>query len=249
MNNRQFQKAFFSRVGELQAFREVFEHLPDLYFFVKDRQGRMVSASSTILARLGLASEDDFIGTTDHDVYPQHLADAYVADDAQVFRTGAPLINRLEAWFDESRRLNWCVTTKIPVRDSRGVIIGLLGVSRPDAGRNSLQAATEATAAIDYLRKNAHRAVGNDELAAELGVSERTLNRKIRDAFQISPYELSLRIRIQKAAEKLLLTDDDIAAIALGHGFSDQSTFTQHFRKRMGATPKKFRDRHSTAKP
>jgi PAS domain S-box-containing protein len=246
MNKRHFQKAFFSRIGELQAFRELFEHLPDLYFFVKDRQGRMVAASSTILDRLGVKSEDDLIGTTDHDVYPRHLADAYVADDSKVFRSGAPLVNRLEVWFDESRRLNWCVTTKVPVRDRQGAIIGLVGVSRPDAGRNSLQAANEATAAVDFLRKNAHRAVGNVELAEQLEISARTLNRKIQEAFGVSPYELSLRIRIQKAAERLLLSDDDIATIALSHGFSDQSTFTQHFRKRMGATPKKFRDRHST---
>ena len=72
------------------------------------------------------------------------------------------------------------------------------------------------------------------------------LNRRIDEAFGISPCELTLRVRIQKAAEARLLSRDDVAAIALAHGFCDQSAFTHHFRKRMGTTPKQFRLRHAS---
>ena len=78
------------------AFLCIFEHLPEVYFFVKDRAGRMMAASPTILNRLGLKREADLIGATDHELYPAHLADAYTKDDAEVFRTGKPLVNRLE---------------------------------------------------------------------------------------------------------------------------------------------------------
>ena len=67
---------------------------------------------------------------------------------------------------------------------------------------------------------------------------------RIRQSLGITRYELMLRIRVQKAAEALVETSESIIEIALAHGFCDQSTFTQHFRKRMGMTPREFRVRH-----
>ena len=244
MSHNRLQSEFFANMADPQAFRCIFEHLPEVYFFVKDISGRMIAASPTILSRLGLKRETDFIGRTDHDVFPRHLADAYTADDAIVFQTGKPLVNRLEIWFNESRTLDWCVTTKVPLRGHDGAIIGLMGVTRRDSGRSAMQSATEAARAVEHLRTSTDRTVSPAELARHLAISERTLHRKIQEAFGISPYELALRIRIQQAAETLLLTQDDITTIALAHGFCDQSAFTHHFRKRMGTTPKQFRLRH-----
>jgi len=248
MTPRRLQREFFARMADPAALREIFEHLPDVYFFVKNTAGCMIAASSAILNRLGMKSEADFIGRTDHEVYPRQLADAYTADDAQVFRSGRPLINRLEIWFDEARNPEWCVTTKVPLRDRDGKVIGLMGITRRDQGRTALQPAGEAARAVEFLRRHSGRTVTAAELAKHLAVSERTLHRKINEAFGISPYELTLRVRIQKAAEALVLTRDDIAGIALAHGFCDQSAFTHHFRRRMGTTPKQFRLRHA-AKP
>jgi transcriptional regulator GlxA family with amidase domain len=64
------------------------------------------------------------------------------------------------------------------------------------------------------------------------------------DPVGVTPYELTLRIRVQKAGEALIESDDKVASIAHAHGFCNQSTFTQHFRTRTGMTPKQFRVRH-----
>lgn len=239
------QREFFSRMADPQAFRHIFRHLPDVYFFVKAANGRMIAASPTILSRLGFRSEAEFIGKTDHEVFPKHLADAYTADDALVLRTGRPLVDRLEIWYDESRRLDWCVTTKVPLQGRDGAVIGLMGITRRDQERSGLRPATDASRAVEYLRTHAARAVPTAELARHLGLSQRTLHRKVQEAFGVPPYELALRIRIQKAAEALLLTTRaDIAHTALAHGFCDQSAFTHHFRRRMGTTPRQFQLRH-----
>ena len=131
------------------------------------------------------------------------------------------------------------------MRGHAGSIIGLMGKTRRDHGRAALQPATEAAGAVEYLRKQAHRSVSTKELAKQLGLTVQTLNRKINESFGISPYELNLRVRIQQAAETLLVSSEDITSIALYHGFCDQSAFTHHFRKRMGITPKQFRLRHA----
>ncbi|OYP28368.1 helix-turn-helix domain-containing protein [Rhodopirellula sp. MGV] len=244
-----FQKRFFDSLADSGAIRGIFDHLPGVYFFVKDRDGRLISASAMILERLGMKDESEFIGKVDEQVYPPQLAAAYRADDEWVFRTGKPLVNRLEVWLDEDRRPDWCVTTKVPLFGKKTAskpapIVGLMGISRRDLDREVLRPVNEATQAVNYLRTRLDRIVSADELAEGIGTSVRTLNRKINDTFGIPPYELMLRMRIQSAAESLLRSDEEICHVAVNHGFCDQSTFTQHFRKRMGMTPRQFRMAH-----
>jgi AraC-like DNA-binding protein len=246
MSANQIQNHFFAQLVNPQDIRTIFEYLPDIYFFIKDRQSRLIAASSTILQRLGMKSEKEFVGKLDTEVFPLEVAKAYQADDQLVFRTGKPLIKRLELWYDETRTLDWCVTTKVPLRGCKGEIIGLMGITRRDPGKGHQHAQNEAVKAAAYLRKNTHRVLSTKELAVAISVSERTLHRKIRETFDVSPYELILRTRIQAAAEELLKSTSSIVEVALKHGFCDQSTFTQHFRKRMGTTPKRFRMRHLT---
>ncbi len=246
MNQIHLQTQFFSQLSDPRAIIGIFEHLPEIYFFIKDRKGQIIAASNTILNRLGMTTESDFIGKTDAEVYPPHLADAYRADDDLVFSTGKPLLDRLEVWLDESGRADWCVTTKVPLKDSSGQTVGLMGVSRRDLDRAALEPNRISTRAVAYLHKHIERISSIEELARGIRVSLRTLNRKINHDLGISPYELILRIRIQLAAEALMKTSEPISSIALSHGFCDQSHFTQHFRKRMGMTPKRFRSRQNS---
>jgi PAS domain-containing protein len=117
-------------MADPHSFRVIFDHLPDVYFFVKDRQSRIIAVSSSILERFGPKSEWDFIGTTDEQFFPPDVAADYVAADRQVFKTRQPIIDRLEIWFDENRKLDGCLTTKAPLRGRDGSIIGLMGVTR-----------------------------------------------------------------------------------------------------------------------
>lgn len=246
MSLSRFQSAFMQQLADPAGIRAIFEHLPDTYFFIKDREGRMVAASSAVLHRLGMKRESDFIGKVDADVYPEHLAEAYRADDLTVLKTGKPLLHRLEVWLDESGHPGWCVTTKLPLRGKNGGIVGVMGVSRKDPGSASPQLPDHAMQVVAWLRERAHCAISTQEIARGVKMSERTLHRRINESFGIPPYELALRIRIQAAAESLLSPPADIASIALAHGFCDQSAFTRHFRKRMGMTPRKFREQHQS---
>lgn len=217
---------------------------PNVFFFVKDRASRLVAASEPTLARLGVAREADVIGRLDDDFYPEQTARAYRADDALVFRSGKPLINRLEVWYDEQRTLKWFLTTKVPLRGKNGKIIGLIGFTRRDEGLSRHQPSSEVTLIVSHIQKNTNRILSTAELAREFGLSERTLYRKIHQALGVTPYELMLRIRIESAAEALIQTNDRVIDIAQAHAFCDQSAFTQHFRKRIRLTPRQFRMRH-----
>ncbi len=241
MSQSSIQAEFFASLADPYSFRAMFDQLPDVVFFIKDRKSRLVGGNKVLIERLGLQSEADVAGHLDEEFVPEKLAKAFRSDDEIVFESREPLINRLEVWFTESRELDWFQTTKVPLIGKSGEVVGLMGMTRHDLSRASYKPETDLASVTSYLEKHTDRIVTNAELASACGMSERTLNRRVNQAFGVTPYELMLRIRIQKAAEALLQTSAKVQDIALAHGFCDQSTFTQHFRKRTGKTPRQFR--------
>ena len=241
MSMSRLQRDFFGAMADPAILRTMFEHLPEVFFFVKDRQSRLIAASSHLVARLGLEREVDLIGARDEDFFPPHIARGFREDDKLVFRTGKPLKNRLEVWFDEQHNLSWFVTTKVPLRGTNGRVIGLMGITRCDDGKVARSGITQV---VSRLGQRTHPLLSTAQLARESGMSERTLYRRLKQSLGVTPYQLRLRIRIQKAAEALITSQTKIIEVALSHGFCDQSAFTQHFRSRTGMTPKQFRMRH-----
>jgi transcriptional regulator GlxA family with amidase domain len=152
----------------------------------------------------------------------------------------------LEVWYDEQRVLDWFLTTKLPVPGKHGRAIGIMGVTRRYEERIASYAVREVAAVVSFLREHRDRKMSVAELAAAIGISERDLHRKVREALGTTPHDLMLRMRIQAAAEALARTHESIERIASAHAFCDQSAFTQQFRKRTGLTPKQFRSRHRT---
>lgn len=246
MSQPKLQTDFFSRMADPQAMRTMFDHLPGVFFFVKDVEGRMITANAAKLERLGLKHDSEIVGATDDDFFPPDVAVAFRKDDQEIIRTGRPVVNRLELWLDEQRVLNWFMTTKLPILGKGGKIIGIMGLSRRYDEQATRHNAREATAAVSYLKEHLHERLRAADLAQAAGVSERQLHRKLREALGTSPHELMVRMRIQAAAEALTNSGDSLADIALNHGFCDQSAFTQQFRKRTGMTPRQFRQRHAS---
>ncbi len=238
------QAEFFARMADPQGVRAIFEHLPGVFFFVKDADGRHIAANSVTFARFGIRHERELVGALDEKFFPPEVARAFREDDQKVIRSGKPLINRLEVWYDEQRHLDWFLTTKLPVRDRQGKVIGVMGITRRDEERMRHHDVKEVTAAVRYARQNCGKNVSTAELARASGVSERHLHRKLRATLGLTPHELMLRTRIQSAAEALARTSAPIIEVALNHGFCDQSAFTQQFRKRTGMTPRQFRMRN-----
>ncbi len=242
------QQDFYARMGGPQQFQKLFEHLPGVSFFVKDRQSRMICASQPFWEHLGAKSEAEIVGKTDDDFFPPHAADHFQRDDQLVMTTGRPLIGRVELWYNEQRVLDWFVTNKLPVRDTRGEIIGVMGTVRSYEGqRRTMLPMSLINSTVDYIREHHHERLTVDDLADQAGLSPRQLHRKFRDVFGLSVQEFLIKTRIQAASDALLHSDLSISQIAAKFGFCDQSAFTQLFRKHTGLTPLKFRRRYSAA--
>lgn len=234
-------------MGGRQQLRQLFEHLPDVYFFVKDRQSRLVCASEPFWKQLGATAEADIIGRTDHEFFPPHAADHFQRDDQLVMTTGEPLIGRVELWYNDQRILDWFVTNKLPVRGPREEVIGVMGIVRSYEGqKRSMQPMSLIDSTVEYIREHHHQRLSVQELAAQAGLSPRQLHRKFRDVFGLSVQEFLIKTRIRAASDALLHSDRSIADIAVDFGFCDQSSFTQTFRTHTGLTPRQFRVRYAT---
>lgn len=247
MSSPPLQTEFFAQMLDPQGVRAMFDHLPGVFFFIKDIEGRMITANAAKLSRLGLEQESEIVGKTDDAFFPADVVLAFRQDDQEIIRTGKPVINRLELWLDEQRTLNWFMTTKLPVPGKDGRIIGIMGLSRRYEEQTTQHQVREVAVAVAYVRDHLHQSLTAAELAQAAGVSERHLHRKLRETLGTTPHELMLRMRIQAAAEALTKTGKSISDIALDHGFCDQSAFTHQFRKRTGMTPRQFRQRHGMA--
>ena len=239
------QAAFFRRMGLGQQFRGLFEHLPDVHFFVKDLDGRFVAVGADLLQRLGFSREEEIIGLTDADIHPARVAREIRADDRRVMQTREPLIDRVEALFTRSQAKDWYVTTKLPVIGTRGEVIGVMGFVRPyRRGGIAVPGAERLEPTVAYIGAHHAQPIVVAELARIAHTSTRQLVRLFQSVFGMSPQEFVIRTRVQAASDDLIRTESALADIAHAHGFYDQSAFSRQFSQHTGETPQKFRQRH-----
>jgi diguanylate cyclase (GGDEF)-like protein/PAS domain S-box-containing protein len=98
--------------------------------YVKDRQCRLVRVSRTMARNLGFARPEDLIGLTDHDLFPAEFANSTTLEDIRIMETDAPLNGLIESRQLPDGAFNWTLTSKLPLHDNSGRVIGLLGITR-----------------------------------------------------------------------------------------------------------------------
>ena len=110
------------------TLRALIDRVPD-YLFIKDTDSRFVLANPAVAEDLGLAVED-LIGKTDFDLHPHERAEKFRADEQEIIRSGEPIIDTEDLVFTASGQKKWMSTSKLPLRDPAGEIIGIVGICR-----------------------------------------------------------------------------------------------------------------------
>lgn len=114
---------------EMQLWNTLLERIPDSIYF-KDRMSRFVRINRAQARILGVSDPALAIGKTDADYFPpEHARDA-LGDERAVLATGTPLVDKIEKIVYEGGLTRWFVTTKVPVKDAAGEVVGLVGSSR-----------------------------------------------------------------------------------------------------------------------
>ncbi|HXE57775.1 MAG TPA: PAS domain S-box protein [Gemmatimonadales bacterium] len=107
----------------------VLDAIPDT-IYIKDRESRFLAINQAQARVLGVAAPAEAIGRTDADFFPAEHAAAALADEREILRTGRSIIGKVERIEYPDGRRRWFSTTKIPLRDAGGAIVGTAGSSR-----------------------------------------------------------------------------------------------------------------------
>jgi len=227
----------------VDVLAELFDHAPDLAFFVKDDAGRYVAVNESLVKRHGYRHKSDVLGRRPCDICPGDFGRLPTEQDAQVLRTGKPLIDHLEQQWYLPRRPVWCLTTKLPLRDPTGKIIGLIGISRDvRAPVDPRHIPAQLALALESFESNLAEPVTPAILAQRAGLTLSKFSRLIRRFFDLTPNQFIAWTRLVAAARLLRETDMGVCEIAHQCGFYDHSAFTRAFHSAMGTTPTEYRN-------
>jgi LacI family transcriptional regulator len=98
--------------------------------------------------------------------------------------------------------------------------------------------------AIRFIRGNACAGITIDDVLKQVAVSRSTLNRRFKEVFGRSPKTEIVRTQLEHARKLLIETDLSVASIAARCGFSEAKYFYDVFHRRVGTTPREFRQTH-----
>lgn len=143
---------------ERNLLRTLIDNLPD-NVYIKNSGSRFVLANLAVARFMGVEKPEDLIGRLDADFYPREFAAKYQNDEQQVVQSGQPLFRVVEIVPDRSGRRRWFSTTKVPLRDGSGNILGVVGVgqdvtNRKEAEEALRQANEKLTHYVDTLQKS-----------------------------------------------------------------------------------------------
>ena len=226
--------------GSLESFLTFFDFYNDTRMFIKDVDSRYVYASRTYAEMLGLTS-DEIIGKSDFELYEKNIAELYLEEDKKTL-AGDSFINQRWMVPDEKGRISWCISHKFPLKDDHGDICGIFCTFRhlKMAGEEA-RSLFDLSGVVEHINNHYDQEITLEDLSKILGLSVSQLNRKFKAAMGETPIQYLLKVRINKASDKLIKTGETVSEIAYECGFNNQTYFNKQFKKFTGKSPTQYR--------
>lgn len=232
-------------LAEPLTLLELFEFLPQVYMYVKDRDGRYVRANRVACDVMGLTPHE-VIGKTDFDIFPPAIATQYVAEDRRVIESAKPLTDQVWLVPGPAGVPRWYLCNKIPLLDAQGHVLGIAGVKRPyEQAGHAPAGYARLLKVVELVTTHYHEPLDVPDLANHVNLSVSQLQREFSRLFGITPVQYIREVRIGVARHLLESDGESMAQISAACGFYDQSHFTRQFKASTGMTPLEYRRRFS----
>jgi PAS domain S-box-containing protein len=236
------QRKLLASMDSQGDFQELFNYVDSVFFFVKDLEGRILFANQQLLHHYGFKKPEEMIGKTDFEFLPRSLAQKYRWDDERVASSKEPLVRQVELFLDDKGVPDWYFTTKLPLLGRHGSAIGVMGVIQKfNRSHPRFFEDKKLSHLINYLNDHYLENIQPRQLSQESGMSPRNIQRLFKAKLNTTPRDMLVKARVLKACDDLRLTDLPLSTIAVDCGFYDQSSFTRHFKKHIGMTPRRYR--------
>jgi AraC-like DNA-binding protein len=241
------QKEFFDSLGEVRELLRMWDTIPHLHFFLKNKEGQFLALNRNSLLRLGMNEESDVIGKTDFDFHPRELAAAYVNEDRRVMSTGKPVVDQLWTVVNHHGIHEWFLSSKTPLRNRCGEVIGIAGVMRKvEKQGDFINLYGPLGHVVQGFLRDYSQQFSMSERAESIGMSLSSFERKFSAIFGQSPTQYLQQVRIHAARAMIERDQHELAHIARACGFYDQSQFGKVFKRFAGMTPAQYRAKMTT---
>jgi AraC-like DNA-binding protein len=228
-------------VAHFSLLEPLFDAMPDVVFFVKDHEARYVIVNTTLAARCGCKDRRALLGKTAAEAFPSRFGHIYTEQDRAIVRDNSRLIDQLELHLYPGREPGWCLTSKVPLHDTQGRVLGVAGISRDlQAAEGAHPAYQRLAIAAKYIQDNYAQPLKLSSLATLIDMSVAQIERYFHKVFHLTPRQMLLKTRLDAASE-LLASESSITEIAALCGYNDHSAFTRQFKATVGLTPSQYR--------
>ena len=117
-------------LGEQRTRLEtLLDSIPDRIYF-KNRNGEFLQVNPALAHFFGLERPEQAIGKTDADFFTEEHTIGALEDEHYVMETKTPVLGRVEKETFTDGRTGWSLTTKMPLLDEKGAVVGTFGISR-----------------------------------------------------------------------------------------------------------------------
>ncbi len=142
--NEELEQRIIKRTAALSQANSLLQilldNMPDQIYF-KDAQSRFIRNSRSQARALGLSDPAEAVGKSDFDFFPH--AQLSFEKEQEIMRSGKPLVDEEERVVWPDGRETWVSTTKVPLPDQAGQIVGTFGISRDITERKRAEAALQ----------------------------------------------------------------------------------------------------------
>ncbi len=114
---------------EKELLQKLMDNIPDFIYF-KDIDSKYVRINKAVADSLQIKEMSEIYGKCDHDFFPKEVSDVFLTHEKEILSTGNAIIGKIEKSFKSDGTPIWLSTTKMPIKDEDGKIVGIVGVSR-----------------------------------------------------------------------------------------------------------------------
>lgn len=205
---------FIKQISNIKNFELLFDHIPDLYFFMKDNKSKLITCNSNMLRLYNRKHVSEIYGRTGLDFFPVGIVNTFFEDDRYVITNNATLVDRIELNIAENGSLSWFCTTKTPLTNSKEQVVGLMGITRNLGEADpELHPFMKMIPILKHMQENFREDIEIETLAEISHLSLSQFHRSFKKLFRMPPLQFVLKLRIQEACKLLKNTDLNIGEI------------------------------------